>query len=435
MAARRPQGERRANATGGFYRSSNGFSGSPDWHDAIVPRPDPLADFSPEEAERARRYHAPLYWSGFADAAIGAALLALLAFSQIGGAVGRAFDGLPWLAATVAWVAVVLAAGFVLRLPLSYWRGFVREHRWGFSTQSVGGWVADRVKSLAVGFGLTSVVLLGFVALGRAFPRAWPLAVAPAGAGLVLVLTFVAPVVLEPVFNRFRPLEDRALADELRAISVQAGVPVRDVLVADASRRTRKENAYVSGLGATRRVVVYDTLLRRADRRQLRLVTAHELGHRRLRHVAAGTALGVGGTVLGVAVLWVLLRDAAILRAVGSSGAGDPHIVPFVLLVVTGLELAGLPFEMAVSRRWERAADRFSLSVTGDVEAFVAAHHDLAVANLIDLDPPRGLYVILFSHPTPPERIAMARAWAADPVQSGARPSHQSVTLGRSGKP
>ena len=375
--------------------------------------PDPFADFMREEVERARRYHLPLYWSGLADTVIGAAVLLVLAFSGLGDALGGGLAGLPWPMATMAWVAVIVVSGFVCRLLVSYWRGFVREHRWGFSTQSGGAWAVDRLKGLAVGLVLTSIMLFGLIGLARALPRAWPLAVAPAGAILVVLLSFVAPVVLEPVFNRFRPLEDEVLAEELRAIAVEAGVPIREVLVADASRRSRKENAYVSGLGATRRVVVYDTLLRRADHLQLRLVTAHELGHRRLRHVAAGTALGVAAMIMGVVALWAVAREPSVLRVAGAHSAGDPRVIPFVLLVATGLELIALPFELALSRRWERAADRFSLRITGDIDTFVVTHHDLAVTNLIDLDPPRFLYLMLFSHPTPPERIALARRWAA----------------------
>src|SRR5205085_9915599 len=133
-------------------------------------------------------------------------------------------------------------------------------------------------------------------------------AAAAAGATLVLVLSFVAPVVLEPLFNRFRPL-DGALADDLRRLAERAHVPVRDVLVADASRRTRKVNAYVSGIGRTRRVVLWDTLLERAGTPELRLVVAHELGHRRDRHVLKGTLLAMAGAVVAVLVVWAVLGD------------------------------------------------------------------------------------------------------------------------------
>jgi STE24 endopeptidase len=183
----------------------------------------------------------------------------------------------------------------------------------------------------------------------------------------------------------------------LVGLSKRAGVPVREVLVADASRRSTKVNAYVSGLGSTRRVVLFDTLLARSRPRELELVLAHELGHRRFRHPAKATALGMLGAVGAVLVLWAVLDDP-----------GDLTVAPLVLLVGSLLELVGLPFQTALSRRWERQADRFSLELTRDRDAFVGVHRALAEANLADLDPPRWLYRLIFTHPTPPERIASA---------------------------
>ena len=167
-------------------------------------------------------------------------------------------EELPWWGRAFLFPILVLGVMTLLRLPLSFWRGHLRERRWGFSTQSTRSWLLDRAKSFAVAGALTAIIVLTFVALARALPGAWPAAAAPGAALLVLAFGFAAPVVLEPLFNRFRPLDDPALADELRSLGERAGVPVRDVLVADASRRTRRENAYVSGLGATRRVVLFD---------------------------------------------------------------------------------------------------------------------------------------------------------------------------------
>jgi STE24 endopeptidase len=164
------------------------------------------------------------------------------------------------------------------------------------------------------------------------------------------------------------------------------------VLVSDASRRTRKLNAYVSGIGGTRRVVLWDTLLD-SPRDEIEIVVAHELGHRRMRHVLLATLLGMSGTVAFVVVLR-LVRPTP-----------EPHDAAFVMLLGTVLELAALPLASALSRRWERAADRFSLTLTGNRGAFEHLHRRLATANLADLDPPKPLYYWVFSHPTPPERL------------------------------
>jgi STE24 endopeptidase len=305
--------------------------------------------------------------------------------------------GLGWFGDAAVWAAVVLAAVGAACLPLDVWRGLVRERRFGLSTQTLGGWLSDRAKGEAIELLLGALVWGAAIGLVHASPRWWPLPAAAALALFVLLMSFVAPVVLEPLFNRFRPLEDERLAAELRALAERAGVPVRDVLVADASRRTTRTNAYVSGLGPTRRVVVWDTLLAEAGEPELKLVVAHELGHRRDRHVVKGTLLAMGGSVALVLLLWAAL------------GTPAPEDFPRAALLLTGVEIVTLPFLAAISRRWERAADRSSLELTGDRDAFVRAHVSLARKNLSDLDPPRLAYLMLFTHPTPPERLALAR--------------------------
>jgi STE24 endopeptidase len=182
-------------------------------------------------------------------------------------------------------------------------------------------------------------------------------------------------------------------------------VPVREVLVADASRRTTKVNAYVSGIGRTRRVVLFDTLLQAADPGAVQVVVAHELGHRRDGHVAKLTLLAMAGAAVAVAVLWAVL----------GTRMGDPRTLPEALLLLLALELVGLAPGAWLSRRFERAADRCSLDLTEEPSAFARAHLELARRNLSDLEPPRLVYLLLFSHPTPPERLALGRAWRAAP--------------------
>jgi STE24 endopeptidase len=362
--------------------------------------------FGREQVVRGHAYHRPLYLVFLANTAIGIGVLAALAFA------GLQLESWPWPASAVTLSVLAVAVPSIARLPLAFWAGHVRERRFGFSTQTARGWLADGAKGLAVGLALTVPLLLGFVALARAFPSLWPL---PAAAGLalaVLFVGFVAPVVIEPLFNRFTALGDEQLAADLRRLADEAGAPVREVLVADASRRTRKVNAYVSGLGRTRRVVLFDTLLEQAPARETRLVVAHELGHRRAGHMLRGTLIGMGAAVAGVIGLWALTRWEALLGAIGATGPGDPAVIPFVLLAVTVFELLAMPAGAALGRRWERQADTFSLELTNDGVAFEGAHRRLALANRSDLDPPRVAYVLLFTHPTQPERIAYGRRWS-----------------------
>ena len=359
-------------------------------------------DFSHREEERASRYHRPLYAVVLLNAALGAATLAVLRWTWPGRELWDAAAGAGWAGAAAAWAALVALVSALVRAPLAWWRGWRRERRWGFSTQSLGGWAADLAKGVGLSVGLLATVWTAAVALARALPGWWPVPAAAGAAVAVLLLSFVTPVLLEPLFTRFAPLADEALARELRELADRAGVSVRDVLVADASRRTTKVNAYVSGIGRTRRVVVFDTLLEGADAGALKCVVAHELGHRRERDVAKLTAGGMALAVAAAALVWAVL----------GTGVASPRELPVALLLLSGLQLAALPVGAAWSRRLERRADRWSLELTGDLGAFERAHLDLARRNLSDLRPPRLVYLFLHAHPTAPERLAAARAWA-----------------------
>jgi Zn-dependent protease with chaperone function len=357
-------------------------------------------DFSHEDIERSARYHRPLYVALAVELLLSVAVLALLQWAWAGP--WHIVDGLGWGGAAAAYAGIVSILIALVQLPASFWTGYVQERRWGFSTQGVRGWLADAVKGEALGLATIAGFWVGLVALARELPAAWPAVAAAAAALLFAFLSFIAPVLLEPIFNRFRPLADERLAAELRGLAERAGVPIRDVLVADASRRTTKLNAYVSGIGRTRRVVLYDTLLAAADEGELKLVLAHELGHRRARHVAKITLGGMAGAALWVVVLWAVL----------GSRVASPRELPLVLLLTSGLRLGALAPGAALMRRWERVADRFSLELTRDLPSFERTHLQLARENLGDLAPPRLVYLLLFSHPTAPERLAFGRAWA-----------------------
>jgi STE24 endopeptidase len=364
---------------------------------------DTSLDFSHQEEVRGARYHRPLYLALLADAALGACALAALRWAEPGRELWGAVATPGWAGSAAAWAGLVPTVSCLVRAPLSCWRGWWRERRWGFSTQALRGWLADQAKELAVSAVLLAGAWTGAVGLARTLPGWWALPAAAGAALAVLLVSFVAPVLLEPLFNRFRPLPDEALASELRALAERAGVPIRDVLVADASRRTTKLNAYVSGIGSTRRVVVFDTLLEAADAGALRSVVAHELGHRRERDVVKLTVAAMAGAVAAVALVWALL----------GTRVASPRELPVALLLLAALQLAAMPFGAAWSRRLERRADWWSLELTHDLAGFERAHVDLARRNLADLAPPRLAYLFLFTHPTPPERLAAARAWAA----------------------
>lgn len=368
---------------------------------------DPREFFTDHQIQTARAYQSPRYVAYALALALGLSVLIVLAFTPLGDRLLIPLRRLPWPVAAAGTAVVVLLARAILRFPIAFWRGHLHERAWGFSTQSAAGWLLDWAKALGISLVLTGLVYVAFVGLVRTAPRAWPWIAASGAAVLVVALSFLSPIVIEPIFNRFSPVEDPSLVRELRTLADRAGVPIREVLVADASRRTTKENAYVSGFGRSRRLVLHDTLLRR-DRDEVILVAAHELGHRKHRHVELGTLLGAAGAALTVLVLWLTVRSGTPVVAARATGLTDPRLFPLLLLVVSLLTVAVQPMSNWVSRRFETEADRFALQITGDLGTYVDTERGLALRNRSDLDPNPLVYRLLFTHPAPAERIGLA---------------------------
>jgi STE24 endopeptidase len=250
-------------------------------------------------------------------------------------------------------------------------------------------------------------------------PPGYPLSAAVVAALLVAALSLLGPVLLEPLFNRFAPLPAGTLRSRVLAMAQAMRVPVGDVLVADASRRTTKVNAYVSGLGRTRRVVVYDTLAERAGEDEVVLVLAHELAHVRHRDVTWGTAAGAVASGAAVLAADRLLALPALRDAFGVTGLGDPLAGAALLLLAALAGIVAAPVASLVSRWSEARADWTALEVARDPDTAVALERRLALENRADLRPNRLLVALFWSHPPTMARIAQARRWAA--AEAGGR--------------
>lgn len=390
------------------------------WHPLPGPVPGGRAaprvagDFTAPEVARAKAYRSLVRPVAWVSLALGLVLTLLLGLTPLGARLVRTLaaplGGSWWAQVLVGTVALTLL-GRLLALPF-HARVQVVARRYGLVVQPWRGWLLDVVKGWAVGTVLLALVLLAVVGLARWRGGWWWVPAAVGAALLVVLMSFAYPLVVEPLFNRFTPMAAGPLRSELLELAARDGVPVSDVLVADASRRTTALNAYVSGLGATRRMVVYDTLLQQADPGEVRLVTAHELGHAARRDVLHGTLLGALGAAAGVCLLAVLLGWAPLLRRAGVDGLADGRSVALVLALAALLSAVGGPFQMLVSRRLETRADVHALDLTADPATFALMQRRLAVSNLSDLTPPVLAFVLFASHPTGPQRIALARDWA-----------------------
>jgi STE24 endopeptidase len=406
-----------------------------------VPRPpaaDPLEAFTEDEVRACVDYAKPRQRWGLAAYATDLLVLAALALSGPGRALVRGAAGLAggWAPGRVVLAVVaVLVVRAAVGLPFSI-RAFRQDTRAGLATQGLGGFLRDWAKGRAVGLVLAVVALSALVLGARWEPPGWPLVAAVAAVLLVLALAMAGPVLIEPLFNRFRPLGPGPLRTRLLELAATMRVPVGDVLVADASRRTTRVNAYVSGLGRTRRVVIYDTLLAAAGplapdssgppagsgakgdpatstgADEVALVVAHELAHVRHRDVLWGTIGAAALAAVSVLVAVALFDLGQVQRALGVTGLGDPLAAPGLLLLAALGGLAAAPVASAISRWAEARADWVSLEVTRDPVTAVAVERRLALENRADLRPNRLLMLLFASHPSTMARIAQAWLWA-----------------------
>lgn len=298
------------------------------------PSTEALEHFTPEEiargAERARI--ARILW--LVSLAWGVAILAALAHPRVGGllvstASRMAGAGEPagwrvWAAAALA-IAMTVGVFVLLGFPLAWARGHWLEHRYGLSTRGTGLFMVDWLKAFAITVVLYTVALGAVVALRARMPGWWPAAAWGAVSFLIVAMVFLQPVVLDPVFNRFTPVEEPELRERVTCVARAAGVEVGDVLWVDASRRTRRTNAYFTGLGATQRIVLYDTL-RDQPLDEVETIVAHEAGHWRAGHVWKGTALGILGAGAFFLALWLLFKfGAGWVPSRNSPGAHGPR--------------------------------------------------------------------------------------------------------------
>jgi STE24 endopeptidase len=370
---------------------------------------DVARDFTAADLARERAFHAAGRPWAYGSLLLGLAFAGLLGLTRWG---ARLVGGVPghWTVKAVAGTALVLALGQLVTLPLDV-RAESVLRRYGLSTQTWAGWTDDRLRGLAVQVVLTGIAVLVVLALVRRMPGTWWATGAVAAVLLTVGGSYVYPVLVEPVFNRFTPMADGPLRTQLLELAARDHVDVKDVLVADASRRTTSLNAYVSGIGNSRRIVVYDTLVRDASEREVELVVAHELGHAKRQDVLVGTLVGALLAAAGVCGLFVLLSSSRVLARVGASGPGDPRVLPLVLFLAAAVPLLLAPLTNLVTRHVEARADVHSLELTGDVPTFISTEQRLARTNLSDLDPNPLVYGFFFTHPSSPERIALARAW------------------------
>jgi STE24 endopeptidase len=363
--------------------------------------------FQPADVNRARQFGRPQQRLSAANSAVQVATLICLIRRRGDGDSLRRLDPLDAAISGAALSLTLLATS----LPI----GAVMRQRTltaGLGTQSWRGWGGDVLRSGALGAAFAGGGAAAVSVLSRRFGSRWWVAGAAGSVAIAAVAAFAGPVLLDPLFNDFAPLPPGALKNALLELGAKADVQIGDVLEVDASRRTTMVNAYVAGLGATRRVVLFDTLLSRFTPAETELVVAHELAHVRYRDVIRDLA-------------YLALVAPAATRAVARLAEQIDGSTPLEDTTLPALTLAAGIVAVVIgvvgrqlSREIERRADSFSLELTDDPKSFISFEQSIAQSNLADPDPPRWASVLLATHPPTMERIGIALAYEA-----GARPT------------
>jgi Zn-dependent protease with chaperone function len=369
----------------------------------------------PEPSEQAMRYYRSGNVLWFVEQAWSIAVLVLLLATGLSASLRNAARriGRNWFFTIVVYFALFTIVTTIVDLPLSYYTEFVREHAYGLSNQTFGKWFGDTLKSLAVACIVGALVMWVPYLLLRKSPRRWWLYTAIALVPFIVLANLVAPIWIAPLFNKFEPMQDKALEQKILSVAGRAGIEGSRVYQVNKSIDTKTLNAYVAGLFGTKRIVLWDTTLKRMTDRELLFVMGHEMGHYVLHHVWQAIAFSV---VIIAASLYVAYRAAGAViarfgRRWGFTSLADVASLPLLLLLMSAFGLVVMPLQLAFTRHLEHEADRFGLEITQTNHsagtAFVKLQQD-ALAN-----PRPGLLYKIFreSHPPLGERIDFANQY------------------------
>jgi STE24 endopeptidase len=364
--------------------------------------------------DKATRYHRLQRRASVFSTLAGAVLLATLLASGgavwlrdvLRAAVGDSFTGL-----VAAYAVVIVLLADLVQLPFAYYQGVTLERRYGLSTQTRERWWLDRVKGMLLGQLFAVAGALALWGLLRATPDLWWLGAAALFAVVMLGLAQLGPILLMPLFYRFRPVQRPDLVERLVALAARADARVLGVYEWMLSDRTRKANAALTGIGRTRRILLSDTLLAEHSDEEIEVILAHELAHHVHHDIWKGLALEAVLMTLGFYAADRVLVVAG--PGLGLANKWDIAGLPLLVLTAAAVSLVLLPLVLALSRAHERNADRYALEMTGNVTAFVSAMRRLSLANLGEDTPSRLTELLFHSHPSTSARIAAAERWAA----------------------
>lgn len=289
---------------------------------------------------------------------------------------------------------------FLFLLPLQYYQEYVIAHKFGFSNQTLSAWFGEALKEAVLYMILSTAGLTAIYALIAYMPRHWWLVAIAIFIIFTIFASFIYPILIDPLFYKFKPLEDKELENSILEIAKKAGVSVGSVLIADASRKTNKVNAYFTGIGKSKRVVIYDNLLNNYSKKEVVSVVAHEVGHWKHKHIAKNMAIGIAGIVLLFLIMFFMKNGLNITTSV--------RLILVLFITFSLIAYITNPFSNYISRRFEEQADRTAAELTGDSSTQVQMLQKLAQSNLSYVNPSGILKFLIYTHPPIMERIDSA---------------------------
>jgi STE24 endopeptidase len=373
-------------------------------------QPDDLEPVAvPEASERALQLYRSGNWLWVLNVLWAVLLPGVLAFSGFSARLRNlaARLGRTWFFTTGVYVVTYLAVIFLIDLPLSYYEGYVRMHDYGLSNQTFGKWFGDSVIRLAVsmvvGFALAWVP---YLLLART-PKRWWLYTAILSVPFLFAGMLIKPIWIDPLFNRFGSMKDAVLEEKILALAGRAGIEGSRVYEVEKSVDTKAVNAYVTGVFATKRIVLWDTLLAKLDTQEVLHVMGHEMGHYALGHVVRSIILSAGLTLLGLFLVdWAgRLLVARYSARLGFDRLSDVASLPLLMMLLEVVIVLLSPVALAYSRNQEHEADRFALNLTHDNRSGARSFVKLMEENLSNPRPGPIYKFFRSSHPSIGERI------------------------------
>lgn len=347
---------------------------------------------------------------GLANISIIVVFILFVLFTGLSLELRRALEKLinnPYLL-VLAYVLLLGGAEKIITFPLSFYGGYVLEHKFRLSNQSLSRWFGEQGKSLLVGLVLSLPLLLLFYFFLRNTGHMWWFYTGTILFIFSVVLTGLAPVLIFPLFYRFSPLDNPELEGRLKGAAERAGLNVRGLYRFDMSRNTKKANAALAGLGKTRRILLGDTLLDNFTSEEIESVFSHELGHYHHRHIPKLLAAGSAFTFLGLYFISLGISWAAeFFRKANPyyGGLEDAALLPLIALFLIIYSMVTTPLQNALSRRFEYQSDAYAVNSGPGAEPFITAMNKLAAQNLADREPHPGVEFIFYSHPSIKKRI------------------------------